>query len=1350
MMPRFPSSTSVSVASRVVAFLRFALSLPARPTAYGFTALGIGVCQWTLAICLLAEDWPTFRHGNSRLGSTSEIVHPEAQPRWVYRTAVPPQAAWSAGEGRVIENHLIGNLTRYDDAIHPVIAGQRVYFGSSVDHHLHCLDLATGQELWRFATDAPIRLAPTFAEQRIYFGADDGHAYCLSADDGRLIWKLRAGPADEWLIARGEMISRWPVRTSILVEEGVAYFGAGIFPHEDVFLYAVDANDGKLLWRQSNLSALDAGRNDLSPQGYLLASRDRLFVPSGRSLPAALDKKTGELLFKRTHSWRTTAGGVIGGVYALLADDQLYTSGPHHWLAIDQADGDVGFGWFAGRQIVVQGDDAFLATGQTLAKLDRLAYAVNSRRRHELEMVIYDASRKISTEPDRAVELRRQITEAQAELKKIAMVGITWQQAAEDDGSLIATGDRVFLGGKQRACGYDAESGERIWETSIDGEASGLVAGNQHLLVSSTSGSLYCFASSSSTAQPLATVALPPSTSPETAAPFPSDEKSAAYAKAAEEILEQAGSRRGFCLVVGNEDGRLAYELAIRSQLKIYAIEADAAKVQQSRERLQATGLYGNRIVIHQGPASALPYANYFANLIVSDTYLSTGKLPSPATAWSRHLKPLGGKLILGRLASESATAATENSGPPSPREELELGLEGPTTTSQPNPGWVAVTRGALPGAGDWSHQYGNPANTGVISETRVKSGLGVLWYGDPGPGEMVNRHDGAVGPLATHGRLFVQGETTILAYDAYNGLFLWKHENPKALRTGVFQNNNPSNLAANTERLFHFVKDECFELDAASGEVVRTHRLPAAYDNGEFEWGYLATQGDYLFGAATRRKELEAKQRRRGKTTEDATDGLFAIDLRTGQVAWSYQGQSISHHTIAISADAVYFIDSSITSEQRLAILLEDKTRLQNLPVEEQQQAEQRALATDVRRAVALDIHTGQPRWSVAVDVTDCSDIGAGGGKLSLLYQNNVLILGGANANGHYWKQFVAGEFTRRRMVALSAADGRKLWARDANYKGRPITIGDRVLAEPWSYDLYTGKQQMRQHPLTGEEVPWSLMRTGHHCGVLTGCDSGMLLFRSGDTAFYDLEADVGVQHFAGHRLGCWINAIPANGLVMIPEASAGCVCQFSIASTIVMEPRAPRREWTISSAVGMKLPVASMAINFGGPGDRKDADGTLWLSYPRRKAYQETALDLALDLKTEFASSGKYAGTSDTAVQVLDADIPWLHTTWAAGLKRFEVPLLGPEDPPADYRIRFHFINDAITASEAVAFDVKLQDEVVASQVSLPAGQPNEVVTKTLEFPKVRVTDQLKVEFVPHQGSPRIAAFYLERLED
>ena len=99
---------------------------------------------------------------------------------------------------------------------------------------------------------------------------------------------------------------------------------------------------------------------------------------------------------------------------------------------------------------------------------------------------------------------------------------------------------------------------------------------------------------------------------------------------------------------------------------------------------------------------------------------------------------------------------------------------------------WSRLVRAALPGAGAWSHQYGNAGNTSSNDDQRIKGGLSVLWYGDPGPGKMVNRHDGAVGPLSVNGRLFIQGDETVMAYDAYNGTQLWEVTNPGALRIGV------------------------------------------------------------------------------------------------------------------------------------------------------------------------------------------------------------------------------------------------------------------------------------------------------------------------------------------------------------------------------------------------------------------------------------------------------------------------------------------------------------------------------------------------------------------------------------
>ncbi|HUQ70262.1 MAG TPA: PQQ-binding-like beta-propeller repeat protein, partial [Planctomycetaceae bacterium] len=738
----------------------------------------------------------------------------------------------------------------------------------------------------------------------------------------------------------------------------------------------------------------------------------------------------------------------------------------------------------------------------------------------------------------------------------------------------------------------------------VIGEARGLAVADSCLLVSTDAGAIYNFG-------PMGPVAEATVLKDTEADQFPVDAQSETYRTAATAILQQTGIKAGYCLVVGSEEGRLAYELAQRSDLKIYCVEPDGDKVARSRRRLSAAGLYGHRVVVQQQDLGDLPYSNYFADLIVSDTVFLNGKATVALKAIERHLKPHGGVICLGRPASAGSLVPDLVAGW---TKSSDLGDQLAFRSAD---GWAMFTRGGLPGAGNWSHQYGNPGNTAVANDKRIQGDLGVLWYGDPGPGEMVNRHEGAVGPLSVNGRLFVQGETTIKAYDAYNGRHLWTHDNPKAVRSGVYQNQNPGNLAAGDDSLFHFIADKCYQVDMATGEIKRVHELPAGKNDGTHEWGYVAIQNGTLFGTATIRKELEAALRRRGKLTADATDGLFAIDIATGKHLWSYQGKSISHHTIAHGPDRVFFIDSSITSEQREELLRKDKSELARLTGKEQELAEERAKAADVRLTVALNAKTGEKLWEQAVDVTDCSDIGIGGGKLTMLYANDTLVLCGANANGHYWKQFVAGDFARRRMVALSAYDGFKLWAKDANYRHRPIIIGKQLLAEPWMFDLTTGEQQTRPHPITGEPVPWSIMRTGHHCGMLTGCDSGMIMFRSGYTGFFDLNADEGVRHFSGHRLGCWINAIAANGLIMIPEASAGCVCQFSIASTIVLEPREIRRPWTIYSAVGAQTPVKHLAINLGAPGDRKDSLGNIWFSYPRHKAYQETSLDVKLDLQ-------------------------------------------------------------------------------------------------------------------------------------
>ena len=71
-------------------------------------------------------------------------------------------------------------------------------------------------------------MAPEIAGGRLYLGSDDGYAYCLDAVRGALLWKYRPGPEDARLPANEQIASRWPVRSSVVVDGKVAYCAAGL------------------------------------------------------------------------------------------------------------------------------------------------------------------------------------------------------------------------------------------------------------------------------------------------------------------------------------------------------------------------------------------------------------------------------------------------------------------------------------------------------------------------------------------------------------------------------------------------------------------------------------------------------------------------------------------------------------------------------------------------------------------------------------------------------------------------------------------------------------------------------------------------------------------------------------------------------------------------------------------------------------------------------------------------------------------------------------------------------------------------------------------------------------------
>lgn len=90
------------------------------------------------------------------------------------------------------------------------------------------------------------------------------------------------------------------------------------------------------------------------------------------------------------------------------------------------------------------------------------------------------------------------------------------------------------------------------------------------------------------------------------------------------------------------------------------------------------------------------------------------------------------------------------------------------------------------------------------------------------------------------------------------------------------------------------------------------------------------------------------------------------------------------------------------------------------------------------------------------------------------------------------------------------------------------------------------------------GGAPDWMLRRPAHACGGMTGTDDG-LLFRADNPTWFRFS-DGSFTRLAPTRPGCWINILPAQGGVVIPEASASCVCDYSFQTSMAFSMEADR----------------------------------------------------------------------------------------------------------------------------------------------------------------------------------------------
>ena len=689
-----------------------------------------------------------------------------------------------------------------------------------------------------------------------------------------------------------------------------------------------------------------------------------------------------------------------------------------------------------------------------------------------------------------------------------------WSTALPARGeAMIAAGKSIIVAMPGKIAIVDTATRKIAWSEKVDGVAGSLAVSGGRLLAGTDKGTVYCFGPEKD-ATPAVTIEPDP-----VAQVYPND---SVAAKAAEEILSRTRVTRGFCLDLQCGDGALAFELAKRTDLSIVALAANAKEALEARRKLDRAGVYGAGVAVIVAGVKDLP--DYFANLIVSSGALTDQAAP-PAGDIARIQRPYGGTVCIGR------------------------------------PGKMkTLVRGVLKGGGSWTHNLADAGNTMCSDDSIVAGPLGMLWYEDETQ-ETIDRHGKNPAPLVYKGLLLREGIDSVTCRDAYNGQALWEVKLPGVLaayregtQIGAGQIGGTYCIA---DDIVYVRKDDvCIRLDVLTGRKLGEFKAPAP-DGKKGRWGYLACRDGILYGGLMNEKYVIRANHGDGgprmqKPMDDhltETSLLFALDAKTGGLKWTFRPKhSIRNNAIAVGKGLLYAIDREPAEIDKLlrTVVAARRRGGRAVPVH----------STGVLLAIRSD--TGDVKWRDTKDVF--------GTTLAVSTEHDAVLMG-CNRIG-----FARPSDGFKTMRAYRASDGKRLW-QQGNSGQRPAIVGRTIYGFPLAWDLLTGRPKLQQTALPdrAKSQPWRIEGKGQGCGLVAGARN-MLLLRSATLGYYDLTYDKGwLENYGGLRAGCFINAIPACGLVVMPDDTRACRCSYQNQATIALKQHGFRPP-DIEPAVGQK----------------------------------------------------------------------------------------------------------------------------------------------------------------------------------
>ena len=518
-----------------------------------------------------SSAWPTFRGTAARSAYANASLEFPLAARWRHTPTASPRPAWPAPargsywqqldriEPRVVD----------DRTFHPVSDGRFVYFASSSDDSLVCLDGETGRERWRFVTDGPLRYAPVLHGDAVFVAGDDGAVYALHADDGRLLWKKRLH-VDRRIVANQRVVSSHPVRTGLVVQGDQLVVAFGLFPSQGVWITSLSVDNGDERWRKATSHSL---------QGYLAIADQTCVAPMGRALPLALNVENGG-----------EVGGFSGepGAYIASVGDWLFTGrGNRGRISASHIASRTLLGTLPARHVAGSQETLYLLGEGFLTAIPRPRW----------DEFCADLMRNKQT--FQAAAKRGDIWERLSE----------WRISCEADAALVCCRNAVVVAGEKQLVAFDPSSGEQVWSEATEQPCLSLAIAGDAVLAADATGSITSY--------------QPGDHQLTRSSPNIDEPLSELPAKTLAQI--KRGPQKGIAVVCGAEDGGLAARSLNTPSCRSSWWNEIERQSKPCGRTCARWGVYGSRVTAHYVPDDQLPFTDYLANFVTSERAVLAG-----------------------------------------------------------------------------------------------------------------------------------------------------------------------------------------------------------------------------------------------------------------------------------------------------------------------------------------------------------------------------------------------------------------------------------------------------------------------------------------------------------------------------------------------------------------------------------------------------------------------------------------------------------------------------------------------------------------------------------------------------